>query len=118
MKIWIDAQLSPKLADWLDQNYAVTAKSVAELGLASASDQEIFDAARHARSTVMTKDHDFVEMHERLGPPPQVIWITCGNTSNASMQASMQEVFAGTFPDALRLLLRGEPLVEITGQET
>lgn len=114
MKIWIDAQLSPKLADWLDQNYDVTAKSVASLGLESASDQEIFDAARHARSTVMTKDHDFVEMLERLGPPPQVIWITCGNTSNARLQ----EVFAVTFPDTLRLLLRGEPLVEITGQET
>ncbi len=114
MKLWVDAQLSPKLADWLNQNYDVTAKSVSALGLASASDQEIFDAARDARSTVMTKDRDFTEMLERLGPPPQVIWITCGNTSNARMQ----EVIADTFPDALRLLLRGEPLVEITGQET
>ncbi len=114
MKLWIDAQLSPKLADWLDQNYEDTAKSVAELGLASARDQEIFNAARDARSTVITKDRDFAEMRERLGPPPQVIWITCGNTSNARMQ----EVFAVTFLDTLRLLLRGEPLVETTGQET
>ena len=79
----VDAQLSPKLADWLNRNYDVTARYVAALGLASASDQEIFNAARDARSTVMTKDSDFAEMLERLGPPSQVIWITCGNTSNA-----------------------------------
>jgi hypothetical protein len=31
----------------------------------------------------MTKDRDFVEMLQRLGPPPKVAWVTCGNTSNA-----------------------------------
>ena len=114
MKLWIDAQLSPRLADWLNQNYDVTAVPIGALGLQRASDQEIFDAAREARSTVITKDRDFTDLLARMGPPPQVIWVTCGNTSNLHMQ----EVFTGTFPDALRLLLRGEPLVEITGHET
>lgn len=114
MKHWIDAQLSPKLADWLNRNYAVEATHIAELGLLRAGDQEIFETAGDARSVIITKDRDFAELLEHLGPPPQVIWVTCGNTSNNRMQ----EVLAGTFPDAMRLLLRGEALVEITGRET
>jgi predicted nuclease of predicted toxin-antitoxin system len=34
----------------------------------------------------MTKDSDFVALLDRFGPPPQVIWITCGNTSNARLK--------------------------------
>ncbi|MEH1826540.1 MAG: DUF5615 family PIN-like protein [Nostoc sp.] len=30
----------------------------------------------------MTKDSDFAELVDRFGTPPQVIWLTCGNTSN------------------------------------
>jgi len=114
MKFWIDAQLSPKLADWLNRNYAVEARRVAALGSQRASDQEIFEAARDARSVIITRDRDFAELLEHLGPPPQVIWVTCGNTPSIRMQA----VLAGTLSDAMRLLLRGESLVEITGRGT
>jgi predicted nuclease of predicted toxin-antitoxin system len=34
----------------------------------------------------MTKDSDFVDLVERLGPPPQIIWLTCGNTSNLRLR--------------------------------
>ena len=114
MKLWIDAQLSPGLADWLNRNYDVTAIPVRALGLQNASDREIFDTAREAQATVITKDRDFTELLERLGPPPQVVWITCGNTSNARMR----QLFTDTFPDALRILRQGEPLVEIAGGKT
>ena len=57
----------------------------------------------------MTKDRDFVQMLTRAGPPPQVIWITCGNTSNARMR----EILKHTFTNALALLREGEPFVEI-----
>jgi predicted nuclease of predicted toxin-antitoxin system len=59
----------------------------------------------------MTKDRDFVELVERYGSPPQVIWLTCGNTSNARLK----EILTVTLPDALELLRSGERLVEITG---
>jgi predicted nuclease of predicted toxin-antitoxin system len=59
----------------------------------------------------MTKDRDFVELVERYGSPPQVIWLTCGNTSNARLK----EILTATLPDALELLRSGERLVEITG---
>ena len=57
----------------------------------------------------MTKDSDFVLLLDRLGPPPQVIWVTCGNTSNARLK----EVLTNTLPKALDLLGLGEKLVEI-----
>lgn len=43
------------------------------------------------------------------GTPPQVIWITCGNTSNARLK----EILMTTLPKALELLQSGEELVEI-----
>ncbi len=33
----------------------------------------------------LTKDADLAKMVERLGPPPRVIWLRCGNTSNAAL---------------------------------
>ena len=85
MICWIDAQLSPQLASWLATRFGVTAYAVRDLGLRDATDREIFDAVRTAGAVVITKDRDFPELLARLGPPPQVIWVTCGNTSNARM---------------------------------
>ena len=50
-----------------------------------------------------------MQLLTRAGPPPQVIWITCGNTSNARMR----EILEQTFTNALVLLREGEPFVEI-----
>ena len=46
MKFWIDAQLSPTLAPWLSNTFAVEAFSIQWLGLRDASDERIFFAAR------------------------------------------------------------------------
>ena len=110
MKLWIDAQLPPALAHWLSERYAVEATPVRDLGLRDAADESIFNAARRAHAVVMTKDRDFVRLLEHNGQPPQVIWITCGNTSNARMR----EILQHTLRDALSLLQAGEPFVEIT----
>ena len=83
MEIWIDAQLSPTLAAWINRTYDdIAAQSVRAAGMRDAEDDEIFHAAREAGVVVMSKDSDFLDLLERHGPPPQVIWITCGNTSN------------------------------------
>ena len=74
-----------------------------------ASDEEIFRAAKEAGAIVMTKDTDFQHLLYRHGPPPQVLWMTCGNTS----KAKLKEVLAQTLPQALILIKDGEPLVEI-----
>lgn len=58
----------------------------------------------------MTKDSDFLLLLDRLGPPPQILWITCGNTSNAHLK----EILKGSLSRALDLLQQGERLVEIS----
>jgi predicted nuclease of predicted toxin-antitoxin system len=58
---------------------------------------------------VITKDADFVGILERLGPPPQIIWLTCGNAS----KAHLMQLFQRSMKFSLEDLERGEPLVEI-----
>ena len=81
-----------------------------DLQLRDAKDARIFNAARLSNAVVMTKDSDFLLLLERLGPPPQVIWVTSGNTSNARLK----EILTAVFPKAIELLEAGEALVEIS----
>jgi predicted nuclease of predicted toxin-antitoxin system len=75
-------------------------------------DTHIFDAAKAAGDVIlMTKDRDFIELVERYGSPPHVIWLTCGNTSNDRLK----EIMTATLPNAIELLRLGESVVEITG---
>lgn len=110
MTIWIDAQLSPQIARWISTHFELSAVAVIDLGLRDAEDLEIFTAAKEARCVVMTKDQDFITLLQRFGPPPQVIWLTCGNTSNRSLKVILEE----SLRDAVKLLETGESIVEIT----
>jgi len=108
--LWIDAQLSPALARWMSETFGVTAHAMRDLGLRDAKDLPIFHAAREAGAVIMSKDSDFVLLLERFGSPPQILWITCGNTSNARRR----DVLRKSFPEARARLEQGEPLVEIS----
>jgi predicted nuclease of predicted toxin-antitoxin system len=100
------------LATWITDNFAaIEAVAVRDLDLRDAEDQAIFFSAREADVTVMTKDSDFLELQKRLGAPPKIIWVTCGNTSNARLK----EILATSLQQAIELLENGEILVEITG---
>ena len=91
MTIWIDAQLSPSLALWINQNFeGIEARSLWALGLRNALDMDIFQQAKKA---------------------PAIILVTCGNTSNARMRG----ILSKKLNFILELIKGGEPLVEITG---
>lgn len=111
MIIWVDAQFSPAIAAWITENSDAQAIPVRELGLRDAADREIFLAAKREGTTVMTKDSDFLRLLDELGPPPRVLWITCGNTSNARLKA----ILSSTLIAAIALLEAGEQLVELNG---
>ncbi|MDB9541630.1 DUF5615 family PIN-like protein [Microcystis aeruginosa CS-1036] len=111
MTIWVDAHLSPAIATWISTTLEIEAVALRDLGLRDAEDTEIFQVAKAQRAILMTKDSDFVDLVERLGSPPQIIWLTCGNTSNARLR----EILSETLPRALELLDAGETLVEISG---
>jgi predicted nuclease of predicted toxin-antitoxin system len=85
VKLWLDAQLSPALCSWLAETFDVDAAHV-------------------------TKDRDFIDLVERLGPPPKIVWITVGNTSNTNLK----RILTATLRDVLALLEQGEVLVEVS----
>ncbi len=112
MEIWIDAQLSPILALWINQSFdKVRARSMRSLDLRDADDEVIFQKAKEQKAIIMSKDADFVTLLERFGPPPQILWITAGNTSNVQMRKILEKHFA----TIIEMLNNGEPLIEIEG---
>lgn len=112
MRIWVDAQLPPSLATWLTENFEVNASALRELELRDAKDTAIFEAARTENAVIMTKDSDFIDLVCRLGAPPQILWLTCGNVTNRNLR----QLLAATFPDALERLRQGEMIVEICNE--
>lgn len=100
----------PALAQSLNDHFKVQASHVRDLGLRDADDLSIQRYAKKTSSVVVTKDSDFVELVHRHGAPPQVVWVTWGNTTNASLM----RLFDATFANALELLRAGETIVEVT----
>ena len=114
MKLWIDAQLSPAIAAWINRTFDdIEAESVRALGLLDATDKEIFEKAKKADVVVMSKDDDFIQLIEQLGTPPKLIWVTCGNTSNARMR----KILSTALIKAKVLIESGENIVEISDKE-
>jgi predicted nuclease of predicted toxin-antitoxin system len=109
MTFWLDAHLSPRIARWVSETFGFTAIPVRDLNLRESEDDQIFLAARKANAVVITKDSDFIDLLERLGPPPKIIWLTCGNTS----EAALKQILTDTLLEAIRLLETGDDLVEI-----
>ena len=79
-----------------------------------------FSAAEHEATTlgkrglehgavILSKDGDFAELLQIYGAPPKVIWLTCGNTSNAYLH----ELLIERLPRAFEMLLGNESLIEI-----
>jgi predicted nuclease of predicted toxin-antitoxin system len=91
------------------ERFGITAKPLRDLGLRAAEDAILRTAAREAGVVFVTKDADFEERVRRFGPPPHVLWLTCGNTS----EARLKEILEGRLETALALIRSGEPLVEI-----
>jgi len=81
------------------------------LNLRDATDEKIFFEARAAGAVVITKDSDFMTLSLRLGAPPAILWLTCGNCGNARLR----ELFDATFADCLKLFEMGEAVVELQG---
>jgi predicted nuclease of predicted toxin-antitoxin system len=109
MKLWLDAQISPSLAVWIVNRFQLEAQSVRDLKLLTATDEEIFIAARRERAIIISKDFDFVRLVEQRGPPPQLIWLTCGNTSNTNLR----RILESTLENAIQILISGDDIVEI-----
>ncbi len=76
----------------------------------NAKDIDIVLAARKENAVIMSKDRDFVDLLARLGAPPQIVWVTCGNTSNDYLKSVLLKVM----PEVIGQLSEGALLLETT----
>lgn len=111
MRIWLDAQLSPKLANWMRATFDVRAFSLRDVDMKGAKDEWIFRRAKQEVDAILTKDEDFLRLVQKHGPPPSIIWVTVGNTSNRRMK----ELLTDRLPRTLQLIKEGNAVVEIAG---
>jgi predicted nuclease of predicted toxin-antitoxin system len=70
--------------------------------------------ARKKNVVLISKDADFQKLIQKFGPLPSLIWITCGNTSNEKLKT----ILSFAFPQALKLLEKGEVIIEINDKLT
>ena len=108
--MWLDANLSPSIANWIRNEYSIRCFSLRDLGLRDAGDTLIFKSAKTKGDVVLiTRDEDFCQLLYTNGPPPKIVWLTFGNCSNAHLK----EIFKKDLLKALAILGEND-LVEIS----
>ena len=80
MKLLFDQNLSYRLVDALSELFP-NSQHVRHIGLAGASDSDIWKYAKSHDFAIVSKDSDFHQRSLTFGPPPKVIWIQRGNCS-------------------------------------
>lgn len=85
MRLLLDQNLSPRLPARLEAIYP-DILHVADLGLSSASDETVWEAALREGCMIVTKDSDFVDLQVLRGFPPKVLWLRLGNCTTARIE--------------------------------
>ena len=57
------------------------------VGLDTADDEQIWAYALAQDLAIVTQDSDFVDRSRLYGAPPKVIWLRCGNSTPAQIEA-------------------------------
>jgi predicted nuclease of predicted toxin-antitoxin system len=86
--VLLDQNLSPALASSLRDVF--DAVHVRDVGLAAASDDEVWAFAAAEGRTIVTKDSDFDELAILRGSPPRVVWLRLGNCSTRDVAAILR----------------------------
>lgn len=116
MKFLIDAQLPPKLVDWLAAR-GHEAMHVLDLpdGLRMA-DSEVWRRAASEGSVIVSKDRDFLDLASVRGAPPIIFWVGIGNASTARLLELLSEAWPTVLselaaPDAGVVMLERERII-------
>jgi predicted nuclease of predicted toxin-antitoxin system len=80
VKLLLDENLPRRILSALSSEFEGSAH-VAELGLSSSPDEDLWDYAKEHGFTILSKDADFRQMSFLRGFPPKVVWIRRGNCS-------------------------------------
>jgi predicted nuclease of predicted toxin-antitoxin system len=92
MRLLFDQNLSYRLCKALAGDFP-DASQVHLLGLEHADDRVIWDFARTNGFMLVSQDSDFADLAALWGPPPQVIWLRCGNQPTAAIAALLRRHF-------------------------
>ena len=105
----VDAQLPVVMARWLVAR-GFKASHVSELGMHSASDEDIWRYADANGAIIITKDEDFANRRVLAAAGPVVVWVRLGNARNNALIDWLER----GFPFMLEAIERGEALIELT----
>jgi predicted nuclease of predicted toxin-antitoxin system len=89
LKLLFDENLSPRLVRAFAEEFPHSSH-VTSVGLASTTDQAIWEYARAHGYTVISKDDDFRSLSLVNGAPPKVIWMRAGNASTTDIEKSIR----------------------------
>lgn len=109
MKLLLDQNLSRVLVPRLAEEYSESVH-VAEVGLDTATDREIWEYAGGRGYVVVSKDSDFRQLALLFGPPPHVVWLRVGNVPTGVIEALLRrsvarlQEFAGSDEESLLVL--------------
>lgn len=90
MTLLLDQNLSPRLVPALADLFPGSAH-VRDVGLAAASDDEVWRYAAEHGFTIVSKDAEFHQRSFLFGHPPKVVWIRRGNCSTRDLETLLRE---------------------------
>jgi predicted nuclease of predicted toxin-antitoxin system len=97
MKLLFDQNLAHRLGSALASLHPGS-RHIRELGMDTASDDDVWSYARDNGMTIVSKDSDFYHRSMLLGHPPKVILLRLGNCTTAQvielLQARNEDVLA------------------------
>jgi predicted nuclease of predicted toxin-antitoxin system len=108
MKFLVDNQLPIKLSPHL-AHFGHQCVHVTELGLAEATDRQIWEHARNNGFTLISKDEDFLHLATLDASGPALVWVRTGNCRTPALL----ETFTRTLDDLITALEAGDKVVEI-----
>lgn len=111
MLFLVDAQLPPSLAEALRQAGFHTVH-VIDLGLQTATDQQIWDEAISRSAVLVTKDRDFALRRAARNDGPAILWVRVGNTSNRKLI----DLVLRALPAIIDAIERDEAVIEFVGR--
>lgn len=108
MKVIVDVQLPHILVRDLRRR-GHEASRVVDLIARTSTDDLVCTLASVRKAAIFTKDEDFVGLSARVREPVTVVWLRCGNISNAELLKLIDR----TIDYIIAAIERGERLIEV-----
>jgi len=90
VKLLFDQNLSPRLVDRLADAFPQSTH-VANLGLGSSPDMDVWEHAAGEGYVIVARDADFAELSLLRGAPPKVIWIRRGDCTTGDIERVLRD---------------------------